>query len=201
MGNLSRVGNDKISSIKIQPGYKVIAYQDDSFQGASRTYKSSISFTSNFNDQISSIKVVKHTSTPPPPPPPAAEATYRVEIDNCHSDLDNEGTGGRITVAFFSGSERVKGIYRDNIGENCITSDASFTVKTNKNITHITVSTNSGDAFYIDEIRLFRNGSLRQHHGRDNGSGWCLSTDPNDANGSWKSRIANGCPSSQRFNY
>ena len=136
------------------------------------------------------------------PPPSAPTVDYKVEIDNCHSDLDNGGTGGTITVEFWAGSQRVNSSSKNGVSENCWSSDASFSIRTNKNITHIFVKTNSGDAFYIDEIRLYKAGSLKQHHGRDNGSGWCVSTDANDANGAWKGRIAgNTCRSSVRFNY
>ena len=53
--------NDKISSIKINEGYKIILYKDSDFKGAKKTLYSS--YTSlkaiKFNDNISSIKIEK----------------------------------------------------------------------------------------------------------------------------------------------
>ncbi len=133
---------------------------------------------------------------------PKVKATYRVEIDACHDDLTGTGTNGRITVEFYAGSSMVGGKYRDGPGDNCISSDDAYSITTDRAITHILVRTNSGDGYYIDELRMFRNGTLVQHHGRDNGSGWCVSTDANDAHGDWKGKVAGGaCQSAVRFNY
>ena len=136
----------------------------------------------------------------PPPSKPSVE--YRVEMDNCHSDLDHTDTGNKITVEFWAGSQKVTSTSKSGVSSNCWSADETFTVKTSADITHIIVRTNGNDGFYIDEIRLYKNGSLKQHHGRDNGSGWCLSTDPNDANGGWAGKVAgNTCKSNVRFNY
>lgn len=53
------VGNDAISSIKIAPGYSVVACEDAYFAGACMTYNDSINWLAGFNDRISSIKVIK----------------------------------------------------------------------------------------------------------------------------------------------
>lgn len=127
---------------------------------------------------------------------------YKVEIDHCHSDLDYEGTSGQITVEFWSGNKMVESRIKNGIADNCPTDDNIFIVNTLESITHVVVKTNSGDAFYIDQLRLYKNGSLNANHGADNGQGWCLSTDANDAHGAWKGKLAQSvCSPSKRFNF
>ena len=121
---------------------------------------------------------------------PGVNATYRVELDACHSDLTGTGTNGRITVGFYSGSTRVGGKYVDKPGDNCLGADQAFSFTTDKPITKIEISTNSGDGYYIDELRTFKDGVLTAHYGSDNGNGWCLSTDASDATGDWKNYIS-----------
>ena len=127
---------------------------------------------------------------------------YKVEIDHCHSDLDYEGTSGQITLEFWSGNKMVESRIKNGIADNCPTDDNIFIVNTLESITHVVVKTNSGDAFYIDQLRLYKNGSLNANHGADNGQGWCISTDANDAHGPWKGKVAQSvCSPSKRFNF
>ena len=51
------VGNDKISSIKVPPGYKVWLYENDGFGGAVEMKQFSRPFIGTFNDKTSSIKI------------------------------------------------------------------------------------------------------------------------------------------------
>lgn len=134
----------------------------------------------------------------------ATDSEWKVEIDACHSDLSDTETGNRITVQFWAGSERMGSVYRDGVSSGCKIweGNAVYTFKTSREITHIVVTTNGSDAFYIDEIYLYRGETLKKHHGRDDGSGWCLSTDPNDAKGNWAGKVAgNTCKSEVRFDY
>jgi hypothetical protein len=73
---------------------------------------------------------------------------------------------------------------------------------------HIDISIGGDDAFWMDEIRVYRRDfandrfkdNLVGHWGRDNGKGWCLSTDANDINGSFKDRsTSSGCVTTFRF--
>lgn len=72
----------------------------------------------------------------------------------------------------------------------------------------IVIRISGDDALWMDEVRVYRrdfnNGgvddTLVGHWGRDNGKGWCLSTDPNDINGSFKSKSSkSGCVKAFRF--
>lgn len=128
-------------------------------------------------------------------------ASYKVEIDNCHSTVTNEGTGGRITVEFWSGAKRLESVSKNGVPLDC-TNDATFIAKTKLPVTHVVVKTNSGDAFFIDEIRLYKGGILNKKFGSDNGQGWCLSTQSSDANGSWARAVVNStCKSAWQFDY
>jgi hypothetical protein len=133
---------------------------------------------------------------------PLVNNEYRVEIDNCHSDIENEGTGGTITAEFWSGNRNLSTKTKTGLGVYCGIEDIVFStsVLAHQNVTHVVLRTNTGDAFYIDELRLFKNGSLNKHYGSDDGSGWCLSTDKEDANTAWKGRVV-GCNTSWRFDY
>ncbi|MBJ6360763.1 hypothetical protein ACFOQM_05510 [Paenibacillus sp. GCM10012307] len=53
------VGNDKISSIRVRPGYKVTLYKDGNFSGASRVLTADTYHLNDFNDVVSSLKVEK----------------------------------------------------------------------------------------------------------------------------------------------
>ncbi|RXZ78644.1 DUF946 domain-containing protein [Paenibacillaceae bacterium] len=53
------VGNDKISSMRVRPGYKVTLYKDHSFSGASKVLTEDAIYLFDFNDSVSSLKVEK----------------------------------------------------------------------------------------------------------------------------------------------
>ncbi|MFE4460422.1 peptidase inhibitor family I36 protein [Nocardia tengchongensis] len=62
--NISRLkekdqaGNDTVSSLKVAPGYAVIAYTDANFQGDSKEFTADTPYVGDaFNDKISSVKV------------------------------------------------------------------------------------------------------------------------------------------------
>jgi hypothetical protein len=58
-GQFYSVGNDNISSVKIDPGYTVILYEHASFKGKKRVLTHSASTLGNFNDKTSSMKIIK----------------------------------------------------------------------------------------------------------------------------------------------
>lgn len=61
--------NDDLSSLKVADGYQAILYADDNFQGETRTITSDTSWIGNdFNDVMSSIKVMKKTEPVTPAP-------------------------------------------------------------------------------------------------------------------------------------
>ncbi|MDD3079940.1 MAG: T9SS type A sorting domain-containing protein [Paludibacter sp.] len=59
------ITNDDISSFRVNSGYKVTVYTDNSFGGTTTSYTSDISNVgSTYNDQISSIRIYKNASNP-----------------------------------------------------------------------------------------------------------------------------------------
>jgi hypothetical protein len=122
-----------------------------------------------------------------------------VEIDCYHSDLDSEGTTNRITVEWWAGDERVGERSAEGVDCSSTGADPEFEITTGSPITGIVVTTNGSDAFYIDELRIYKEDVLVNHHGRDNGSGWCVSTDPADAQGTWRNNISGSCRAQQAF--
>lgn len=124
---------------------------------------------------------------------------YKVVIDNCNSSITSEGTNNTISVEFLNGNIVVEKISKTSIKE--CSSDAIFSIQSIENITGVNVTTTGDDGFYIDKIELYKGGKLAKRYGNDNGKGWCLSTDPGDANDSWKGTTENGCKASQFFMY
>ena len=130
----------------------------------------------------------------------SGKTMWRVDIDSCHSDLSNTGTKNKITVEFWSGNKFVGSRTKHKgISDRCNSSDEKFTYKTNKKITSVVVKTNGTDAFFIDELYLYKNSKKKKKHGSDNGRGWCLSKDKNDAK-SWMNNTKK-CKSQITFKY
>ncbi|MEK8131010.1 Vps62-related protein [Paenibacillus filicis] len=59
VGQLSTVGNDAISSIRVAPGYKVTLYKDANFSGSTKVLTSDQLYLDDFNDVTSSLKIEK----------------------------------------------------------------------------------------------------------------------------------------------
>ncbi|MEM7034885.1 MAG: beta/gamma crystallin-related protein, partial [Chloroflexota bacterium] len=89
INNLS-IGNDRLSSLKVPPGLRVTLYQHGNFQGASRAYTSDVAFTTDFNDQTSSIRVEQ-----------VSDAT--TDSGTTGSSTDNSGTSGGSTESSTGG--------------------------------------------------------------------------------------------------
>ena len=124
---------------------------------------------------------------------------YKVQIDCYHNSVRNTDTGNRITVSFLDGNGRIIGNVSKNGVRNCARTDSVFSLNTNREVKSIVFRTNGNDAFYIDEWRLYKNGARVHWQGRDNGKGWCLSTDSGDSSGSWRNFVTGSCRSNLRF--
>lgn len=121
---------------------------------------------------------------------------YYIQIDSDHPELSNEHTKNRITVECWSNSTLITTAPADGVGEN---QSIRFEFSTDYVLTHLIVKTNGDDGFYIDQVSIYQDGTKISQHGANGKRGWCLSTDPNDAFGSWNGYTSNGCNSSQRF--
>lgn len=70
----------------------------------------------------------------------------------------------------------------------------AFTSMMEYPMTSVVLSTDGDDAFWIDQLSLQGGLGGHGHWGVNGEKGYCLSTDPKDADGSWKSVVgATGC--------
>ena len=70
--------NDRISSVKVKPGYQVQLFDDINYGGATKTFSADTpALPADFNDKASSLKVAKTGTTPPVPPTPPNTGGYK----------------------------------------------------------------------------------------------------------------------------
>lgn len=131
----------------------------------------------------------------------SALSTYKVTIDCYHTQLKATDTNATIGVAFWAGSEMVNAVHRTGVSCSAISTDPTWEIETSRPITKVTVRTNGADAFYIDELRITKGTSQVSWQGRDDGSGWCVSTEATDAQ-TWAGHVAdNTCKSEWAFSF
>lgn len=90
--------NDTLSSLKVSPGFSVTLYQHSNYGGASKTYTSDSSYVGNdFNDQASSMKVVRSAGTTCTSSDMALQLQqtpyYQIFEGTADAMKDNNGTG------------------------------------------------------------------------------------------------------------
>ncbi|WP_448657370.1 hypothetical protein ACPVPU_07845 [Sphingomonas sp. CJ99] len=126
-------------------------------------------------------------------------------IDYCHSALSDTGTADALVVTFaFTGADRlyerrVQGTGSCSVLGAPVSSDLKVEVTSVRELAAVIIENTGGDALFIDEVEVFRDGRKILWDGRDNGGGWCLSTDTNDHLGGWES-VVGGCQSARTFN-
>lgn len=97
--NLSRMGlynlkDNDMSSLKVTPGFKVTIYEDDNFNGKSKSYTASESFVgAEWNDKMSSLKVEAYGKS-------GLSGDYKLQNRNSGKflDLDNNNTGNQTAI-------------------------------------------------------------------------------------------------------
>lgn len=94
--NASPVGNDSISSIRVSPGYKVVACKDQFFQGVCRQINSSVIVLNGFNNQISSLEVIQVRK--PDPEPVVLELSGQVADFAVYVDTSGAYTAVRLAT-------------------------------------------------------------------------------------------------------
>jgi hypothetical protein len=62
---LTGVGNDAISSVQVEAGYKLLAYTRADYLGYPTVFRGNVSFVEGYNDKISSIKIEVDDNSPP----------------------------------------------------------------------------------------------------------------------------------------
>ena len=97
--NLSRMGlynlkDNDMSSLKVTPGFKVTIYEDDNFNGKSKSYIASESFVGEeWNDKMSSLKVEAYGKS-------GLSGDYKLQNRNSGKflDLDNNNTDNKTAI-------------------------------------------------------------------------------------------------------
>lgn len=97
--NLSRMGlynlkDNDMSSLKVTPGFKVTIYEDDNFNGKSKSYTASESFVGEeWNDKMSSLKVEAYGKN-------GLSGDYKLQNRNSGKflDLDNNNTDNKTAI-------------------------------------------------------------------------------------------------------
>lgn len=97
--NLSRMGlynlkDNDMSSLKVTPGFKVTIYEDDNFNGKSKSYTASESFVGEeWNDKMSSLKVEAYGKS-------GLSGDYKLQNRNSGKflDLDNNKTDNKTAI-------------------------------------------------------------------------------------------------------
>lgn len=126
---------------------------------------------------------------------------YRANIDFCHSDLTDEETTDNITVDFYAADGFIERKQVAGNASDCgVFSKGTLEVSitTPRTVSEVRVSTDGGNAMFIDQVRVYRGNDIYLWDGRDNGRGWCLSRDPQDYVGGWENQ-AGTCSSSFTF--
>lgn len=99
------IKDNDITSVKVSEGFKIILYFDDNFTGTSTTITANSNFINNFNDQVTSLRVLPNGN-------PNLTGTYYIKnnasgltVDLANADLTN---GGIIRQWDYNGSDAQK---------------------------------------------------------------------------------------------
>ncbi len=138
------------------------------------------------------------------------KAKFKVIIDCFGNDMENESTKDKISIRFYNGDQFLKGFETSDLNCGALKNTVFELDGKVSNFSHFLISTNGDDAFWMDRVIVkmalfdgqkneYKAFTKLQQFGKDNGNGWCLSTDPEDGNRSWKDRVS-GCWETVKFN-
>ena len=121
---------------------------------------------------------------------------YQLFVDCDHRKVSNEITKNSISVSFLDKQGgTIKTINKLSMlslhDSDCEVSNQFIGTFTDE-VAKLVFQTNGDDAFLIDAVVLVENGKRKKKWGKNGGGAWCMSTDPKDAQRSWKS-IVKGC--------
>ena len=91
------IGADQISSLKVTPGYRVILYDGDNFDGENVSYTGDTNHFPSFNDKTSSIRVEASGVS-------GKSGVYKLKNRNSglYMDVENNSTANNANVVVFS---------------------------------------------------------------------------------------------------
>ncbi len=155
------------------------------------------------------------------------KTTYTID---CHDPrVDHADTSNTVTVKFWNNKTLLGTKSAVPSCGNWLKGHANYSISGHQPVTHVTAAINGSNAFYIDQAWLkheqtdkvtyekyvanadggtslvYENKTEESsrtlaHWGRNAGLGYCLSTDPNDAGGSWTPYVGSGgCTTSASF--
>ncbi|MCR9137148.1 MAG: hypothetical protein NXI27_14205 [Alphaproteobacteria bacterium] len=128
---------------------------------------------------------------------------YALIID-CYAGVKNGGSANTLTASFHNSAG-------EQIGEGSVVPQMEkgrcyrFAMYANvadgSTPAKVRLTTDGQDAVMVDKITVYNSRGLPiSSSGSDNKSGWCLSTDPSDSQGSWKRHVYQGvCQPSVEF--
>ncbi|MAI89890.1 hypothetical protein [Ponticaulis sp.] len=123
------------------------------------------------------------------------ELNYTVGFDCSVGDLTNEWTTSTLTATLYS-------LYWEEVGQASISGPGQYAcdmgeptidVAASARADHVKITTSGDDGFMIDRVSLYSGGDEIAEFLAGDGRGWCLSTDPGDANGPWLAAALTGC--------
>jgi hypothetical protein len=115
---------------------------------------------------------------------------YSLDIDCDVDDIENEGTGSRLTAVYLDSNRREIG--RSSFQEDTngailpICRDMEWDTIVTGTPRYLQIHTAGSDGAMLDQIFVKRDGVQVNVLGGSNDSGWCLSTQESDAHGSWQ---------------
>lgn len=129
---------------------------------------------------------------------------YSVDIDCDVTGVENEGTGNQLMISYLNAQGETLGLSWFHEDTNApilpICRDMEEETLVQGIPTTLEIRTTGSDAALLDQIYVYRDGLQVKVLGDSNASGWCLSTDPGDANGNWRGHIfQNECRTTWRF--
>jgi hypothetical protein len=99
--NSLTIGNDQLSSLKVDPGFAAILYEHANFAGQSVTYTANTSWVGTFNDLTSSIRVIKPLQVTNNNDSGIGSLRYAIDYANSNPGIDTidlTGISGTINL-------------------------------------------------------------------------------------------------------
>ena len=137
----------------------------------------------------------------------AKRIKHALYIDCDHPKINKEWTKSIVTASLLDKTGRImKQTTLDKTALNKVRCTNKFVKNTPAWYTetieppkYLGLVIKGNDGFYIDALRLQSDGK-QVAWGKNGGKGWCMSTDPKDGKGSWKSVTDNNCHKALIFN-
>jgi len=134
--------------------------------------------------------------------------TYGLYLDCNHPSISNEWTTSVVVASLLDEKGKTlkeATLYKAALSKKSCTDKFTrdvlsiWTIETLDQARFVELTIQGDDGLYIDTLKLQSDGKPKQW-GKNGGKGWCMSTQPKDAGGSWKKFTDNNCYRKLRFN-